>query len=122
MQVIKRGQNEPVDRSDAPIFYGGKVTGQPIIGGGLSKDFSFNQVTFAAGAKNHFHTHSSDQILFVTKGTGYVATETEQIEISEGDTALIPAGEKHWHGAGDSVEFSHIALTRPDSQTEIFPA
>ncbi len=122
MQVIKKGQNPEEDRSDAPIFYGGKVTGQTIVGGGMSKNFNFNQVKFAAGAKNHFHTHTSDQILFVTGGTGYVATESERIEITEGDAALIPAGEKHWHGATDTSDFSHISLTAPDSQTEVFPS
>ena len=95
MHVVKKDQNPGEDRSDAPIFYGGKVTGQAIIGGGTSKNFNFNKVTFAAGAKNHFHTHTSDQILFVTDGRGYVATESEKIEIADGDAAFIPAGEKH---------------------------
>ena len=91
------------------------------IGGGTSKNFNFNQVSFAAGAKNHFHTHTSDQILYVTSGRGYVATESEQLEITEGDAAFIPAGEKHWHGATDDSDFSHISLTAPGSQTEVFP-
>lgn len=121
MHVVKKDQNPPEDRSDAPIFYGGKVTGRAIIGGGTSKNFNFNQVSFAAGAKNHFHTHTSDQILFVTGGRGYVATESEQLEITEGDAAFIPAGEKHWHGATDDSDFSHISLTAPGSQTEVFP-
>jgi quercetin dioxygenase-like cupin family protein len=120
MQVIRKGQNPEEDRSNAPIFYGGKVTGQPIVGGGMSKNFNFNLVNFAAGAKNKFHSHTSDQILFVTSGTGYVATEKEQVEIAAGDTALIPAGEKHWHGATDHSDFSHISLTAPDSKTTIY--
>ena len=121
MHVVRKDQNPSEDRSDAPIFYGGKVTGQAIIGGGTSKNFNFNKVSFAAGAKNHFHTHTSDQILYVIGGRGYVATESEQIEITEGDAAFIPAGEKHWHGATDDSDFSHISLTAPDSQTEVFP-
>ena len=120
MQVIRKGQNPAEDRTTAPIFYGGKVTGQPIVGGGMSKNFNFNLVNFSAGAKNKFHTHSSDQILFVTDGNGYITTEGEQVEITEGDTAFIPAGEKHWHGATDDSDFSHISLTAPDSQTAIF--
>ena len=121
MHVVKKDQNPAEDRSNAPIFYGGKVEGRAIIGSGTSKNFNFNQVTFAAGAKNHFHTHTSDQILFVTGGRGYVASESEQLEITQGDAAFIPAGEKHWHGATDSSDFSHISLTAPDSQTEVFP-
>ena len=121
MHVVRKDQNPSEDRSDAPIFYGGKVTGQAIIGGGTSKNFNFNKVSFAPGAKNHFHTHTSDQILYVIGGRGYVATESEQIEITEGDAAFIPAGEKHWHGATDDSDFSHISLTAPDSKTEVFP-
>ena len=120
MQIIRKGQNEPEDRSDAPIFYGGKVEGEGIVGGGMSGDFNFNKVSFFNGAKNHFHTHTSDQILFVLSGKGYVATEAEEIEVGEGDTALIPAGEKHWHGAVDGEDFSHISLTHPESQTRVY--
>ena len=46
--------------------------------------------------------------------------EAEEIEMEAGDTAFIPAGEKHWHGAADGHDFSHISLTRPDSVTEMF--
>ncbi len=120
MQVVRKGQNEPEDRTDAPIFYGGKVTGEAIVGGGMSGDFNFNKVSFFNGAKNKFHTHTSDQILFVLGGKGYVATDDEQIEVGEGDTALIPAGERHWHGAVDGEDFSHISLTHPESQTTVY--
>ena len=46
--------------------------------------------------------------------------ESEQVEVEEGDTALIPAGEKHWHGAVDGEDFSHISLTHPESQTTVY--
>ena len=120
MQVIRKGQNEPEDRTDAPIFYGGKVEGEAIVGGGMSEYYSFNKVSFFNGAKNKFHTHTSDQILFVLSGKGYVATDDERIEVGEGDTALIPAGERHWHGAVDGEDFSHISLTHPTSETTVY--
>ena len=120
MKVIRKGSGPEEDRSDAPIFFGGKVTGQPIVGGGDSSYFNFNMVSFAAGARNKFHTHTSDQILYVTGGSGIVATEIEEVEVAEGDTALIPAGEKHWHGATASSDFAHISLTAPGSETEVF--
>jgi quercetin dioxygenase-like cupin family protein len=119
MQVIRKDQNPEEDRTNAPLFYGGKVTGQPIVGGDVSENFSFAMVNFSAGAKNKFHTHTRDQILYVTKGRGYITTETERIEITEDDTAFIPAGEKHWHGATDDSDFSHISVTVPDRQTTI---
>ena len=80
----------------------------------------FALVSFYDGAKNHFHTHTSDQILFATEGVGIVANESEEIQMKAGDTAFIPAGEKHWHGAADSEDFFHISITRPDSETEMF--
>ncbi len=120
MKVIKQGQNAPVDRTTDSIFYGDRVEGQTIVGKGASKDFSFNTVTFFNGAKNHFHAHTSDQILFVLSGKGYVANESEELEMEMGDTALIPAGEKHWHGAADGETFSHISLTHPSSETTIY--
>ena len=82
--------------------------------------YSFSLVSFYDGAKNHFHTHTSDQILFATEGVGIVANESEEIRMKAGDTAFIPAGEKHWHGAADAEDFFHISLTRPDSVTEMF--
>jgi len=120
MEIIKNDSVAKEDATNAPLFYGGKVSRQPIVGAGKSSYYSFSQINFAAGAKNKFHTHTSDQILYVTKGVGIVANESEEIEISEGDTAFIPSGEKHWHGATDRSAFSHISLTHPDSQTEMF--
>ena len=32
--------------------------------------------------------------------------------ITEGDIVLIPAGEKHWHGAVEDADFSHIYFFR----------
>ena len=120
MEVIKHGTVPEEDATNAPIFYGGRVTRQPLVGGDRSRYYNFALVNFGAGAKNKFHTHSSDQILFVTSGRGYVVSEAERIEIAPGDTAFIPAGEKHWHGATDDSDFSHISLTTPDSTTEVF--
>lgn len=121
MEIIKKDQNTPEDRSDAPIFYGGKVEGRAIVGGGMSSYFNFNQVTFYNGSKNYFHEHTSDQILFGLSGKGYVVNESETVEFEAGDTAVIPAGEKHWHGAQDGQDFSHISLTHPTSETTVYP-
>ena len=120
MEVIRQTDVEAEDASNAPLFYGGKVTRQPLIGAAKTDQYNFSIVSFYGGAKNHFHTHTSDQILFGTSGVGIVANESEQIELRLGDTAFIPAGEKHWHGAADGEDFSHVSLTRPDSQTEMF--
>ena len=120
MEVVRQSDVNPEDASNAPLFYGGKVTRQPLIGGSRTDQFNFSLVSFYGGAKNHFHTHTSDQILYATHGEGIVANESEEVVMKAGDTAFIPAGEKHWHGASDDHDFFHISLTRPDSQTEMF--
>ena len=70
-------------------------------------------VNFSPGAANVFHTHTFDQILFVTEGTGIVATENEEITVTPGTIIFIPAGEKHWHGAMKNTTFSHIFISPP---------
>ena len=119
MKVIKNGEVAEEDATNAPIFFGGRVSKQDLVGKNLTRCFDFNLVNFAAGARNKLHTHTCDQVLFVTKGVGTVATENAETVIGEGDTAFIPAGEKHWHGAAAGSDFSHISLLKPDSATQI---
>ena len=120
MDVVRKDDVTPDDASNAPLFYGGKVTRQPLVGSPKTDQYNFSLVSFYGGAKNHFHTHTSDQILFATHGVGIVANESEEIEMNAGAPAFLPAGEKHWHGASDGHDFFHISLTRPDSETEMF--
>ena len=120
MYVTRQEDVDPQEAGDAPLFYGGRVTRQPLVGRTEPEDYNFGLVSFYAGAKNYFHTHTSDQILFATKGQGIVANESKEVQMGAGDTAFIPAGEKHWHGAVDGHDFSHISLTRPGSVTEMF--
>ena len=120
MEVVKQNDVPTEEASDRPLFYGGKVTLRSLIGASQTDQFNFSLVSFYGGSRNHFHTHTSDQILFATDGVGIVANESEEIVMRAGDTAFIPAGEKHWHGASNDHDFSHISLTRPDSQTEMF--
>ncbi len=119
MKIVRKSEVETLDATGSPIFEGGKVARRPLIGGDASSYFNFFIVEFAAGARNKLHTHTSDQILYVTKGRGLVGAESETFEVEEGDTAFIPAGEKHWHGAAQDSDFAHIALVHPDSVTEV---
>jgi quercetin dioxygenase-like cupin family protein len=99
----------------APLFTSDDVTVQPLIPEG--GDYNMNIVNFGKGVRNKFHVHESDQILIVTKGKGIVVTEHEQREVSVGDIILFPTGEKHWHGATEDSEFSHIYITRTGGKT-----
>lgn len=94
----------------SPLFTGEDVTVQPLIPEG--GDYNMSIVNFGKGVRNKFHMHESDQILIVTAGKGYVATEQEQRTVTVGDVILFPKGEKHWHGACEDSEFSHIFITK----------
>ena len=107
----------PAESANSPLFTGGPVTRQPLLTPEMSNDFNLSVVNFSAGARNKLHTHSSDQVLFVTAGKGIIATETRREVIGVGDVVHIPQEEKHWHGATPDSSFSHIALTAKGSTT-----
>jgi quercetin dioxygenase-like cupin family protein len=109
MKVVKTSEvvKEPFVN---PIFTGPDVTLQVLVPG--SREFDVNVVNFGKGVRNKFHAHEGEQVLIVTVGKGIIATETEKKVITAGDVVLIPAGEKHWHGATEESELSHIYVTR----------
>jgi len=113
MKVIDVKKVETKDLSKEPLFTGGKVTGQMLIGPDTDKGLHVLLVKFAAGARNIFHKHDAGQVLYVTEGTGIVATEKEEIVLKPGMMAYIPAGEKHWHGATKDSAFAHLSLSLP---------
>lgn len=96
------------------IFTGKDVTIQEILPD--SQEFTINIVNFGKGIRNKLHTHTTEQILIVTSGTGIVATETQQWIVTVGNVIRIPAGERHWHGATEDSEFSHVYVMARDSE------
>src|SRR5918999_1032491 len=116
MKVLKPDQI-PAEAANSPLFTGGPVTRQPLLTAEMSNNFNLAIVNFSAGARNKMHTHSSDQVLFVTAGKGIIATEARQEVIGVGDVVHITVEEKHWHGATPDSSFSHIALTAKGSTT-----
>src|SRR4030042_1846005 len=98
----------------SPLFTDSDVTKQTLFPD--SKEYDFKVVNFGKGVRNKFHAHDSEQILIVTSGKGIIATETEEKVITIGDIIIIPAGEKHWHGATKESEFSHIYVSRLGSK------
>ena len=115
MKIVKMSAVERTEGT-APLFTG-PVGRQAILDPDDSNNFNFGIVHFGAGVRNKFHTHSGDQILIVTEGTGIVATRDEEVTVTEGDVAIIPAGEDHWHGSRETA-MSHITITVKGSQTQ----
>ena len=111
MKVVRTSDVE-AQESTSKIFTGGKVSRQDIFGKS-SEEFRVAIIHFSPGAVNVFHSHTFDQVLYVTEGKGIVATENEEITVTPGTFIFFPAGEKHWHGATKETAFSHIAIMPP---------
>ena len=122
MDVVRAAEGESVESSAAEIFEGGHVWARRIAGGdtGRGDQMSFAIVQFAAGARTKPHRHTSDQLLYVVAGIGKVGAGGEEHVVSVGDFVHIPAGEDHWHGAGDtSSPMSHITVMLDDSVSTV---
>ena len=116
MKVIEGSKVRKTERTGG--IFTGTVEITPLLDRDVgSESYRAAVVTFPPGVRNHFHTHTHDQILYVVKGRGIVATEEDEWLVNVGDIVMIPAGESHWHGATDDSEFSHLYVIHNDSKT-----
>lgn len=92
------------------LFIGGKVEAQRLIDDKVAEGFKVSLIFFSPGAKNKLHTHTFEQVLWVTSGKGILATEKEEHVLTPGMIAYIPASEPHWHGATQDSAFAHISI------------
>ncbi len=68
-------------------------------------------VYFEPGARSHWHTHPSGQILIITDGVGYHQIEGQPIEIiKKGDVVKCPPNVRHWHGASPDVGLQQLYI------------
>jgi quercetin dioxygenase-like cupin family protein len=116
MKVVRTAEVSEESVS-SPLFTGGTVTRQTIVPTEEANNFNCGIVSFGRGARNKFHSHTSDQVLIITSGIGIVATEHEVREVTVGDIIHVPKGEKHWHGARDRSPMAHITITAKGSET-----
>jgi quercetin dioxygenase-like cupin family protein len=104
----------------APLFTGGEVHTQSLLEDKFSGDkIQVVNVKFAPGARNKFHTHTSEQILFVIDGEGIVATRDEERTVTPGTLIYFDAGEEHWHGATKDSSFAHLSILDPRQEMKI---
>ncbi|KAK4498689.1 hypothetical protein PRZ48_009199 [Zasmidium cellare] len=111
MQLI-RGAHKPATASRQPTeTFSGTVHMDPIF---TADDGSCmgNNVCFTPGARTFWHTHERGQILTVTIGSGLICSKGEEPrKLMVGDVVHIPAGETHWHGAGEGTLMAHMAVS-----------
>ncbi|MCT6882020.1 cupin domain-containing protein [Snodgrassella alvi] len=81
-------------------------------------DVDVSNVTFEPGCHNHWHKHLNGyQILLATAGQGWYQEAGKPAQLlNPGDVVVIHAGVKHWHGATKDSWFSHVAITKGQSE------
>ena len=69
------------------------------------------EVRFAAGARTVWHAHSSEQWLIGLVGFCVVQCAGEVARrLGPGEASHVPAGARHWHGAGPESGASHVVV------------
>ncbi len=108
--IIRRAGSVPSVKVVSDYFTG-TVRQDPLNDMDAPGRVKIVSVTFEPGARTAWHTHPLGQTLIITAGMGLVQKEGGPIEeIRPGDVVSIPAGEKHWHGAGPQTAMTHIAV------------
>lgn len=113
---ITRSDTSGLSRSDNPIFLG-EVASQTIVDEAAAELLRVTAVTFRDGARNRWHRHAADQVLVIIDGLGILADENEEHPVAPGDVILIPAGERHWHGARPGKTMTHLSILTPGELT-----
>ena len=111
MRVVELS-NAKAEEATSKMFEG-KVYRLPLIDDTMAKEIRVTMIKFNPGARNIFHTHTGEQVLYVTEGKGIVANESEEYVVTQGTAIYIPPGERHWHGATEDSSFSHLSILRP---------
>ena len=115
MRVMQLSREEAVNDT-SPIFVG-EILRQNLVADGDASLLRVTSVTFVNGARNRWHRHTTDQVLFCTDGRGIVANETQEWRLSPGSVVLVPANERHWHGAEEGSDFTHLSILTPGEMT-----
>lgn len=111
---ISRGRTDGAKSEERGPTFTGTVWADEVMG--AQDGVLINSVTFTPGARTNWHTHGQGQVLIVTAGEGrVVSTEGQSWVIRAGDVVHIPAGEKHWHGAGPDTLLAHTAISLGDT-------
>jgi quercetin dioxygenase-like cupin family protein len=107
--IIRHANQRRVAPGKASNFTG-EASGDSVLP--ATDGVIINTITFAPGARTHWHHHEHGQILRVDAGYGLICTHGQQPEpIRAGDWIWIPPGERHWHGAARDSFLTHTAIS-----------
>jgi 4-carboxymuconolactone decarboxylase len=81
--------------------------------------YTVGRRVFEAGSRNAtWHMHSAGQLVFGEAGRGRLQIQGQPIkELGVGDSAFIPGGAFHWHGASPNENFTMMFITMGASKT-----
>lgn len=94
-------------------MFTGEVMMQNLVAEGDAPALRVTSVTFVDGCRNTWHTHTSEQVLVITDGIGVVANDDGEREVRRGDVILVNPLERHWHGAKDGHDMTHLSILLP---------
>jgi 4-carboxymuconolactone decarboxylase len=106
---VARIKDANLQRRGPPIQTG-EVHGASLSDRTTAKQLFIGFVKFSPGGRTVWHTHPFEQGLIIVEGKGIVATEAEEHVVEPGDVVVIPAHEKHWHGATNTSGMAHINI------------
>lgn len=107
---ISPDSSRPTGAGPAETFTG-DVTVTPLFDPNDVRTFGSAEVSFTPSARTAWHTHPGGQTLVVTTGDGWIQQwGGEKQDIHPGDVIWTPPGVKHWHGATETTDMTHIAI------------
>lgn len=114
MNIVHQDQGKAEDRTEAMgTMFTGKVLMQNLVAEGDAPSLRVTSVVFLDGCRNTWHTHTTEQVLIITDGEGIVADSEGEREVVPGDVVLIDPNERHWHGAKEGHDMTHLAVLLP---------
>lgn len=114
MRIVHQDTSKAEDRTGSMgNMFTGKVLMQKLVAEGDAPSLRVTSVTFVDGCRNTWHTHTTEQVLVITDGVGIVAESDGEREIVKGDVVLIDPSERHWHGAKEGHDMTHLSILIP---------
>jgi quercetin dioxygenase-like cupin family protein len=77
------------------------------------------RIHFEPGARTKWHIHERGQILLCQEGVARTQVQGHPVqELHPGDTAFVPGGVPHWHGAAAGQSTTLFSVDISDGQTK----
>ena len=77
------------------------------------------RIHFEAGARTKWHVHERGQVLLCEEGVARTQVQGHPVqELHPGDTAYVPGGVPHWHGAAPGQSTTLFSVDVSDGHTK----